>query len=120
MLFTNTSPSYVNLSVIGAEAPEESASAESIGRCRQHPCNGARRGDHRGCQKRPPSRVPAHTTADEATAELSGGSATATTADDDDGGSNTGLIIGIAVAAVVVLGIVLYVMRRRSSADDRE
>jgi peptide/nickel transport system substrate-binding protein len=112
VLFTNTSPSYVNLSVIGAAPPEESAEAT------------AAPGTTTGAS------VPAGATGEAtseaaapATSEDAGGSdpATATAAeDDDDGGSNTGLIIGVVVAAVVVLGIVAYAMRRRSSADDRE
>jgi peptide/nickel transport system substrate-binding protein len=117
VLFTNTSPSYVNLSVIGAAAPEESAEATAEGSAvagTTAPAGSA----EATTQATPESSATA--TADEATAELSGGSSSATAAEEDDGGSNTGLIIGIVVAALVVVGIVVYVMRRRSSADDRE
>ena len=115
VLFTNTSPSYVNLSVIGAEAPEESATAPAEGRGQAR----------RRC---PPdsSDVTSEATADSTgSASATSGeesavpiSDSATESDSDDGGSNTGLIIGIAIAALVVVGIVVYavapqVLRRR-------
>jgi peptide/nickel transport system substrate-binding protein len=111
VLFSNTSPSYVNLSVIGAEAPEETADEE-----------GAATTAPTGTQEAT-AESGAETTVIAPTAEVTAevGPATATAVeDDDDGGSDTGLIIGIVVAALAVVGIGAYAMRRRSSADDRE
>jgi peptide/nickel transport system substrate-binding protein len=104
VLFTNTSPSYVNLSVIGAEAPDESAATADTG-------DGT---------AEPTGEVAAGATPETTTAATSDGEATAADGDDDDGGSNTGLIIGIVIAAVVVIGIGAYALKRRSSADERE
>ena len=119
VLFTNTSPSYVNLSVIGAEAPEESASAPDAG-------TGTASGETTApagssdvtSEATAESTASASATSDEQTAVPI--SESATDADSDDGGSNTGLIIGMVVAALVVVGIVFYAVRRKSSADDRE
>jgi peptide/nickel transport system substrate-binding protein len=99
VLFSNTSPSYVNLSVIGTEAPEGSATGDGATETT---------GDE-VIAPAPGTEVPA-----------GGDEATAADGDDDDGGSNTGLIIGIIVAAAALIGIGAYAMKRRSSADDRE
>jgi peptide/nickel transport system substrate-binding protein len=106
VLFTNSSPTYANLSVIGAEAPAESATT-------------AEASDGTGESNGEAVIAPAPDT--EATTGGATSTDEATAADDDDdGGSNTGLIIGIIVAAAAVIGIGAYAMKRRSSADDRE
>jgi peptide/nickel transport system substrate-binding protein len=106
VLFTNSSPTYANLSVIGAEAPAESATT-------------AEASDGTGESTGEAVIAPAPDT--EATTGGATSTDEATAADDDDdGGSNTGLIIGIIVAAAAVIGIGAYAMKRRSSADDRE
>ena len=117
VLFTNTSPSYVNLSVIGAEAPEESASAPGTGAGSGETTAPAGSSDVTS-EATAESTESASATSDEQSAVPI--SEPATDADSDDGGSNTGLIIGIVVAALVVVGIVVYAVRRKSSADDRE
>jgi peptide/nickel transport system substrate-binding protein len=98
VLFTNSSPTYANLSVIGAE-----------------PTGGDDAGGGDGT-----ATDPGGSGTDDGGAATGGPDTTAGSADDDDGGSNTGLIIGIVVAAVVVVAAVAFAVSRRSSADDRE
>ena len=94
VLFTNSSPTYANLSVIGAEPTDGGDGATTdAGTEATGPDTGTSTG----------------------TAGADSGAG-----DDDDGGSNTGLIIGIVVAAVVVVAGVAFAVSRRSSADDRE
>lgn len=98
VLFTNSSPTYANLSVIGAEPTD---------------------GGDDGATTEPGTTGTEATGPDTGTS--TGTAGTDSGADsDDDGGSNTGLIIGIVVAAVVVVAGVAFAVSRRSSADDRE
>jgi peptide/nickel transport system substrate-binding protein len=97
VLFTNSSPTYANLTVIGAEAPEEPAIGSETG---------SETGSATGGDEAVVSTAPADT----------GGA----TDEDDDGGSNTGLIVGIVIAAAAVLGVGAWALKRKSSADDRE
>ena len=99
VLFTNSSPTYENLSVIGAEPPVTD--------------DGATEG----------TTAPDATTAPDGTVADGDGDtviATAPPAEDDDGGSNTGVIVGIIAAIVVVGGGGFFLAKRRGSADDRE
>jgi peptide/nickel transport system substrate-binding protein len=116
VLFTNSSPTYANLSVIGAEAPEESTAEGSA----EVPAGGTEEATGEAT-----SEATAEVTAggeatggDSATAEESITPISAE--EDDDGGSNTGLIIGIVVAVAAIVGIGAFAMKRKSSADDRE
>ena len=94
VLFTNSSPTYENLSVIGAE-PAAGDGAASEGTAAPGDDAAGATGD-----------------AESTPAPADAGS--------DDGGSNVGLIIGIIAAVVVVGGGGLLLAKRRGSADDRE
>ena len=115
VLFTNSSPTYDNLSVIGAEpTPEEPPTTEA---------EADLTGDDETVVD--PATTEAPTSDDSATGDTTDdATSTPTTADaapaDDGGGSNTGLIIGLIVVAAAVLGIGAFAMKRRSSADERE
>lgn len=113
VLFTNSSPTYENLSVIGAEPPADQPTTTEA----PAPGDTTASGD--------PATTEAPTADDSATGDTTADdSATGdTTADDttkDDGGSNTGLIIGLIIAAAALVGIGAFAMKRRSSADERE
>lgn len=99
VLFTNSSPTYANLSVIGAEPSEPG-----------EPTGDPTAGEHGDNTTEGGLGAVEDTVGDDATS----------TANDDDGGSNVGLIIGGVVAAVVVVGGIAFALSRRSSADDRE
>jgi peptide/nickel transport system substrate-binding protein len=100
VLFTNSSPTYDNLSVIGA-APEGTEDAGS------DPTTPAESGDSGDSA-----------TADDGTADV--GTVTDDGSTSDDDGSNTGLIIGIVVAVIVIGGVAALIISRRKSADERE
>jgi peptide/nickel transport system substrate-binding protein len=113
VLFSNSSPSYENLNVIGAEpAPTDSASAPVATAPDGSSTAEAPTGS--GSSVDTPSA-----TADESSTAGTDESVPAP-ADDDDGGSNTGVIIVIIVAAVVVIGGIAFAIKRKSSAEDRE
>jgi peptide/nickel transport system substrate-binding protein len=111
VLFTNSSPTYENLRVIGAEPPP--VTEDSTAPSETTPAVTTADG----------SVVPTDSAApDEATGD--GDSVIAptptTAAGDDGGGSNTGLIVGIIAAIVVLGGGGFFLAKRRGSVDDRE
>ncbi len=101
VLFTNSSPTYENLTVIGA-APTEPPPGTEV-------------------TTPDGTTAPGDTVAPGDTAAPSDTTAPTPAPDsDDDGGSNTGLIVGIIAAIVVIGGGGFFLAKRRGSADDRE
>jgi peptide/nickel transport system substrate-binding protein len=103
VLFTNSSPTYENLRVIGAEPPPATEGSTA-----------------------PAATAPDGSVAPTATTPDGSAAPAATTPDgtaapsDDGGGSNTGLIVGIIAAIVVIGGGGFFLAKRRRTADDRE
>ena len=103
VLFTNTSPSYVNLSVIGAAAPEQTSDTSATGEATTGDAATGDDGDD-----------------GEVTPELTAGAPETVTDDDDDDSSNALPIILIVVGALAVVGLAAFAIKRKSSSDDRE
>ncbi len=100
VLFTNSSPTYENLTVTGAgPAPGDDAGPDDTS------------GD---------TAAPGETVAPGETATPNDSSDDGASSSDDDGGSNTGLIVAIVVGLVLLAGGGFMIARRRSSVDDRE
>lgn len=114
VLFTNSSPTYENLSVIGAEPAPVATAPESTlaGEAPEPTLVATEQPETAGAG----TEAPAEATA-EATTEASAGAAQG---EDDGGGSNTGVIVGVVVALAAALGIGAFAAKRRKSADERE
>ena len=107
VLFSNSSPTYANLSVIGTESEPPTTEPEGTQEAVDSSADGENGTDI--VTANPP-------TGTEATADAE---ATADPESDDDG-SNTGLIAGIIAAVVVIGGLGFLATRRKKSSDDRE
>jgi peptide/nickel transport system substrate-binding protein len=116
VLFSNSSPSYANLSVIGAEpapsdttVPATDPSATSV--------DGSSTVD---AVDDGTASATATATADDGADTSADAPATADADADDGGGSNTGVIVLIVIIALAVIGGIVFAVSRRASADDRE
>ncbi len=111
VLFSNSSPSYANFSVIGAESEPVATLPEGT----QEAVDPSADDQVIGTANPP-------TGTDEATesAESSAASDQAATSGESDGGSNTGVIAGIVAAVLVIGGLGFLATRRKKSSDDRE
>ncbi len=114
VLFTNSSPTYENLRLIGTEPPPvtegSTAPTETTPDGSVAPTETTPDGSVAPTATTPDgSAAPAATTPD----------GTPATSDDDDG-SNTGLIVGIIAAIVIIGGGGFFLAKRRGTADDRD
>lgn len=107
VLFTNSSPTYENLTVIGAAPPATTADEDTTA------ATTAPGATTEETATTDDSAATGDTTAPDATVVASGD-------DGDDGGSNLGLILGIIAGVIVVGGGGFLIARRRGSTDDRE
>ncbi len=105
VLFTNSSPTYENLTVIGAAPPEETAEATE------------ETAEETAEQTSDSGSAGGEATTDSGD-ESTGDAGTVDNGDDDS--SNTGLIIAIIAGLIIVGGGGFLIAKRRGSVDDRE
>jgi peptide/nickel transport system substrate-binding protein len=114
VLFSNTSPSYVQLRPAGEAAPVDTTVASTSPGGTTAPGAPTATGGTSG------ERTPTTTAASGESPVTTAGDDEASGDDGDDGGGGAGVIVAIVVAVVVVGLGGWMVMRRRGSQDDRE